>query len=67
MPPYAGQRPGDSLHGRIDGIARGEVNLAMDNVLSLVDLAFDEESDSFLDFINSAQSVNCGSSESIGC
>jgi len=39
----------------------------MDNVLSLVDLAFDEESDSFLDFINSAQSVNCGSSESIGC
>lgn len=45
----------------------------MDNVLSLVDLALEEqESDGFLNFITSSsgassQSVNCGSSQSIGC
>jgi hypothetical protein len=41
---------------------------AMEDVLGLVDLAFDEESDGFLNLVSaSAQSVNCGSSQSIGC
>ena len=38
----------------------------MDTVLSLANLADDEES-GFLSFINSGDSINCGSSQSHNC